>query len=601
MSVADRHAAALARTVETYASAPVPADDLPGLSTDALDAARTSATDALEAARSRHDELVVARDAAERERLVAAAELDELTDAARTATERRHELEAAADAANDRLIELAETDAEVSRLAEQSARRVADLEQLHGRLDEIVTSLLGHPVAPEESAAAAEALEELARAAGDTEHSAVSSAVRDWAGALRDGTAPLDAAAAPLIEQIEEADRDWEASGAGDPLAHPRVIDAQASLDEARTAIAEIDAHATAGALGQRTKAMIDAAHARRTTLESQGRKADPEQLRAAMDDETEALRHVGFDSILDYRIAMSTGGAGALAQARRSTAEARVAELETTLATTLRDAVAGHDAQRARRSELRSDAEGLVGGRASDPVAALHGLLALPEPVESALAQLDELVRTAAADEARHREQSVDLERERSELTRRRAEDLASAVEEVAAAETAEQQAGAVRSRMEAGAAAIGDLEDRVAAAARELAGARDEVTSLAQRHHLDGDVEALGHALLITVRDHVARCPADHDGSEESTGPRAVIVDDSYGDLSDAELVAAFGPVLSADWDAPVVVVTSRPALIHHARRHRSSVTVVDARRRSPGRRRWPLRRGQGVLADR
>ena len=80
MSVADRHAAALARTVKTYASAPVPADDLPGLSTDALDAARTSAADALEAARSRHDELVVARGAAERERVAVAADFDELTD-----------------------------------------------------------------------------------------------------------------------------------------------------------------------------------------------------------------------------------------------------------------------------------------------------------------------------------------------------------------------------------------------------------------------------------------------------------------------------------------------------------------------------------------
>ena len=65
MSVADRHAAAVARTVETYASEPVPADDLPGLPTDALDAARTSVADALETARSRHDELVAARDAAE--------------------------------------------------------------------------------------------------------------------------------------------------------------------------------------------------------------------------------------------------------------------------------------------------------------------------------------------------------------------------------------------------------------------------------------------------------------------------------------------------------------------------------------------------------
>ncbi len=601
MSVADRHAAALARTVETYASAPVPADDLPGLSTDALDAARTSAADALEAARSRHDELVVARDAAERERVAAAAELDELTDAARAASDRRHELEAAADAAHERLIELAESEAEVSRLAEQSGRRVADLEQLHGRLEEIATSLLGHAVAPEESSAAAEALEELARAAGDTEHSAVSSAARDWAGALRDGTAPLDAAAAPLIEQIEEADRDWEASGAGDPLAHPRVIEVQASLDDARTAIAEIDAHATAGGLGQRTKAMIDAAHARRTALESQGRKADPEQLRSAMDDETEALRHVGFDSILDYRIAMSTGGAGALAQARRSTAQARVAELETALAATLRDAVAGHDALRARRSELRSTAERLVGGGASDPMAALHGLLALPEPVESALAQLDGLTRTAAADEARHREQSADLERERAELTRRRADDLARAVEEVAAAETAEQQAGGVRSRIEAVAATVEDLEGRIGEAARELASARDEVALLAQRHHLDGDVEALGHALLVAVRDQVASCSADDDTSEESTDPRAVIVDDTYDDLNDSELVAVFDPVLSADWAAPVVVVTSRPALVQHARRQHSRVTVVDARRRSPGRRRWPLRRGQGVLADR
>ena len=399
------------------------------------------------------------------------AELDELTDAARAASERRHELEAAADAAHDRLIELAEAEAEVSSSPSSPRRRVADLEQLHGRLEEIATSLLGQPVAPEESSTAAEALEELARATADTEHSAVSAAARDWAGALRDGTAPLDAAAASLVEQIEEADRDWEASGSGDPLAHPRVIDAQASLDDARTAIAEIDAHATAGALGQRTKAMIDAAHARRTTLESQGRKADPEQLRSAIDDETEALRHVGFDSILDYRIAMSTGGAGALAQARRSTAEARVAELETTLATTLRDAVAGHETLRTRRSELRADAERLVGGRPSDPVAALHGLLALPEPVESALAQLDELVRTAAADEARQRERTVELEQERAELTRRRADDLASAVEEVAAAETAEQQAGAARSRIEAGAAAIEDLEDRIGVAAGELA----------------------------------------------------------------------------------------------------------------------------------
>ncbi len=461
--------------------------------------------------------------------------------------------------------------------------RADELDSFATDVDDTVTALLEQRVTPpQERAALSARLDELSATAssctvGAAALGSVAAALSNWAHALADDTAPIDPTAEALLSQLIQHEEDWERHAFGDLMGDPEVVAARSTLEQARTDLVELDSRALVGAAGNRAKQAIEAAHRRRTAIESQGGDADPAELQAAIEAEATALRHVGFDSMLDYRVTLSIGGSGALEQAQRATVLARIEQLESELEQTLRDTTALHATLRSDLDAVREEVDAWVGGApTADRVAALRGSLVEPAEVATAREQLAQDRATLRADAAAITGDLATLDSERAEVEGRRSALFTKAGRADDDLDRAETTLADSQARLADLGVVLEQLRERSERAVDESDHATAEYDALTGRRYLDDDVDELRDGLLAEVTE---RC-----SSEDASG---VVIDDPLGGLDDADARAVLDELCARTWPLPIVFISSRGKLLAQLRRKGDAVTPVDGRRRATGRR--------------
>lgn len=356
-----------------------------------------------------------------------------------------------------------------------------------------------------------------------------------WRSEVDDGTAPLRPAAAELLDQLDRVEAEWSACGAGDVGEDPVVSAARDRVEECRSAVAEVNERGASGSAGHGARTAIEHAHRIRTAIEDQGRRADPDELAAAIEQEHVALARVGFDSMLDFRIVMSGAGVGQLVANRREIVRAELAEAERALQRAQDERGRHHAELRERRSALQACA---VEEFQLDPSAPLREQLRRRLAVPDEVAELFERIQELAQDA------------------------------ETAAHTPDDPGSGRARHGREL---TVDDAEAALVDAQQQCDVARERLSELERTPYLvedlDRSIDELSRSILAEV---------DRDGDATPT----VVLDDPLVDLPVEATVSLLD--LIADGDVEVVLVTSRRPLLAALRRPRDGVRVVDGRRR-------------------
>lgn len=356
-----------------------------------------------------------------------------------------------------------------------------------------------------------------------------------WRSEIDAGTAPLRPEAAELVDQLDQVEAEWSGCGAGDVGEDPVVIAARDHVEECREAVAEVEERGVSGSAGHEARTAIEQAHQRRTAIEEQGRRADPGELAAAIEQEQAALARVGFDSMLDFRIVMSGAGVGELVAKRREVVTAELAEAERALERARDERARHHVELRERRAALRARA---VEEFELDPSAPLRDQLrrrlAVPDEVAELSGRIQELAHDAEAAAHSPDDRGSGRNRGDRELT-------------------------------------VDDAEAALAEAQQQCEVAREQLAESERTPYLAEDlarsIDELSQSILAGV-----------DRDDDAT-PN-VVLDDPLVDLPVEATVSLLDRI--ADGDVEVVLVTSRRPLLAALRRPRDGVRVVDGRRR-------------------
>ncbi len=395
-----------------------------------------------------------------------------------------------------------------------------------------------------------------------------------------------NAEACRLVQALADVDRRWNESGSGSPADHPDVKVATVHLATCRAVVEELDALAEAGTLAQDTMKCIESANERRIELEHARRGVSPDALAEAIATETALLNRLGFDSMIDYKIAMSTRGVGLLATSRRQIAQAGLAEAESRHDTALIGAARCHEELDSQRQDLLNEAAALTGADPEDAQAAIAG--EAEDNTDTAdTHELEHEIRELEHREVTGRNELLRLSEHGRDLRSRSAQLATATVSRAQALESAEVD----RAESEA---ALGPLTETLEALSRRrdelaarLAEASEKVALFSSLTYLPEDVDELREDLLAALASR-AELVTDQPG-----GPAAVVIDDPLGDLSSEDACALFDTVLTMELTVPAYFVTSRPELLSRARKERTEVHVVDGRARLPRPPRWGRRR--------
>lgn len=588
MAGRDRHGETVRAVATAHGVKPVGPAQVRAPGSARIDALRAEARDALagaeqaaaaartevEDATAAHDGALARLDAAER--AVAGAEATLRSTRAAVEEERRRLDE----------VEHAIRDLE-ARLVEDTERR-EQLTDLAPRLDAALDAVVGRPLDPT-VLDGRDSLTALARAMSATGLDDGAVAVAEWAEALGAGTAPPDDGAAQLREALAVLREAWAGCGAGNVGDDPAVMAARAELLAAQTAIAELDSHARTGALGEQVKRAIETAHHRRTELEARGRKADPSELDAARAAESEALRRVGFDSMLDFRIVMSTSGTGSLAGKRREIAEDELATAQAHLDAALGESRRRHEDLRTRLDRAEARALAVTGAPdAAGADDALARMFSLPVEVQHARDELQAAAARSAATVAEHQAEVTELTRQRDHARSRIDELLAAADEAVGAVDDAGARRQEADAAVAACAAEVHAAEVAHAVRSGSVEDARTALAGLDAQRYTESDV--------IDLREHLLEVLAEHTAVAAEAGD-VVVVDDPLGVLDVADARRVFDDVRGREWPAVVLFVTSSPELLAMAPGGESRLRCIDGRRRYRDARRGA--RSDGLLS--
>ena len=604
MPTNDRHVEWVTAISSSLDVEPVTPDDLAPLSGDRAAAARQEAESAERAAAERHTEVEQELDQLTRRRSELLAALDH---AERARAELRDELDTHAQEAAQLHERLAEIDAEAAASEQELDEGQVASDALYLLRQELSRTLerISVPVPVEDVASLVSDVQGLAGRIEPSTDATTARALRDWAAAVGSGTAPLAPAARELLDELAGIESERAQLG-GDVSADPEVTAARAEVLSCQTTLSELEQQERTGVLGERSRRAIEKAYAHRVELESSRPRATRAQLDEAVAAETEALSHVGFDSMLDFRIVMSSTGVATLARKRRQVAEERLGSATAALESAL-------DAAKARRGELDLRRETLL-RRAS----ALVGTAVPTDEVESRLATWYETpnalegARSALAASAEQLQRDISqLRTQADELTAERVRVVARLAESAATVQSAREELDRLDGERGAGTEELATTEARLAQVQRDaersamaLGVARDELARVADRRYLDADVADRRTALVQVIRSRIEASRSDHgdasidepDGAGPARGgPRGVVLDDPLTDLEPEDAVAVLAALSGIEWGVEVHYVTSRRELIARSRRD-GPVRVHDARRRVP-RSRW-LRRSRGLL---
>lgn len=536
--------------------APIPRAHLLGRRRDARQRLG-SADDHLSAADQARDRAIAAHDQAEtaargtaamvQARAASLADADTRLDTARA----RHDTAAA-------LVEVAERAADAAALEADRRRELAT------GVEQLVAA--GPPADESGVATTRRRLAELVELSAQCSEPIDVAALGAWSDQLDAGTAPILDDAAELLEELADLDAEWQSCGAGDLARDPDVVAATARCSECQQAFEAMDDGGTGA--GHEARNAIEAAHRRRTEIEARGRRADPAELDAAVRAEVAALGYVGFDSMLDFRIAMSGAGTGALAARRRQVVADELAAAVADLERIRDDRARHHTALRERRAATRRRGVDRFDLDDSIPIEdQLRRLLVLPSPVR--LLADATAASAAAATEASGRAAAT-LEDAATELAAARTttEDGAAEVERrTRALAAAERDAGIAAEELVAAAAVLRDAEVARTDVERQREDAATAVAALEAVTYLPEDIDELAESLAALVLERLE----DGDGPVEMWDPLADEPVEATLRLLDA--MEATG--------APVELVTTRRALLAATQHRTGEVVVVDGRR--------------------
>ena len=576
---------------------PITLDHLPPLSGERVAAAVEEAESARRKAAARHDEVEseVRRSLERRDELAATIEHGE-----RTGTELREELRTHAEEAAQLRERLSEIDVDRAASEQELDELQVESDALYVARQELsaVLERAAGIVAPGELAAAIDSLRALATSLEATGHAGTAAELERWAEDLDAGTAPLAAIAQELLEELGELASEREAMG-GDVSGDPEVTAARSHLLGCQTTLTELEQQERTGVLGERSRRAIEDAHARRVQLES-SRRASRAELDAALEAELEALAHVGFDSMLDFRIVMSSTGVATLATKRREVAEERLVAAKAALDEALAAARSRRQELDERRAAVLQRATSLVaangGGKdaGSEPTpeqveAQLSCWHEVPPGVERSRQTLADAAGRLQQDISRLRSQADDLGAERVRIVARLAESTATVESAQAELDRLEAERTEAAGELEQLQAATAELDRERERAAMALGVAQEGVDRVTGRRYVDADVADRRTALVQSIRTRL--------DDAEGERPAGVLLDDPLADLEPEDALAVLGALSGIDWGAEVHYVTSRKELLSRASRQQGTVRVHDARKRVP-RSRW-ARRSRGLLA--
>lgn len=589
MAPRERHSAMVMATADSVGATPVGFGDLPCSFGTGAQTARRAAKDALVEAERRHLELQRELAAAESERRRWMSAVEDAAAERLTAERNRSAGEAERDELGCLTRSIQERSNEVRASLDDRRRQVELLSTVLDQVEQALAMVIGRSLDSRGLPAAVDELGSVADSAAASGLGGLAASLREWAGALRDGTAALDPDAQQLLETFADLDRRWSGSGSGDPAKDPAVLAAQADVLSAQSALAMIDSQVKNGTVGVQTAALIEHAHDRRVELESKGNAATQE-LATAVAAEADALGSVGFDSMLDFQIAISTRGVGALADRRREAAAAELVDAEQRLEQAHSTSRLHHAELNSLRDRLGQRTAALVSGSFEHHGRnALRGLFAQPSRIASERDDLAARIHDLEVGAEGESGALAELAAERVRHDDRGLHVLAAIEEAVASIETAELERVTAEAEL-AGALSALDLAQRhVELSAVEVTAASTALMALAGLRYVQHDVTELRAAILNVVAERaVTVTPA-------GTGPRAVVIDDPLDALQTVDALDVFRTLLDTDWGVPVYYVTSRSELASTARKRPTDLNVVDGRRRIVRHRRprWRIRR--------
>lgn len=259
--------------------------------------------------------------------------VDDLVQRHESATRRPVELRTAIDAAHDEVRSIEHALATTEELAPSV------LEALDPTGPLIVALRLGSGC-PELVAVVAEA-----RSAGllSDEHAA---SLGQWLAEVATGTAEASQQLAAMLDEVVALEEEWQVLSTSGVEGDPAVVVARERLDEVDERTSNLEELAASGLLAARARSEIDAAHEA-----------------ADVDEERRVLDLYGFDSYLDYTIALSTRSVGDAIDATVDRARAELVRATDALEMAREQAAAALCELNDRRSGMRrriADATGV-------------------------------------------------------------------------------------------------------------------------------------------------------------------------------------------------------------------------------------------------
>jgi hypothetical protein len=533
-------------------------------------------------------------------------------EARRDALVAESERAAAATAAGRRRVDLAGTAVTVGRAELDDAERrveeaAADLDAATARIDELPGALEAARAAVDRAELRLRELQDLARVLGEVprigvvpDHAAlgellprcgelaaapeeVLAAVASWCAAVATGAAEVHDRAAALADEVAEVDRAWAELSARGVEGDDEVVAAVAALADAGAHLADLQALADEGVLGERVRREVEDAHEALVALRGRHGR-DGGTLAAAEATEAEALARYGFDSYLDFTIAVSTRSAREVAEERLAAAAAAAAAAEAALEAARAAAAARRDHLAAVREAHLGAVVELLGHRPEGSIVdALRTVPGVPSDVADLAATVAATVVGAEADltDARASVDGIRAELDDVPDGRDRAAGrLAEAVERRDAVEELVVRAGIALAAERSG---LGDHEADEAELVAELASVDEE------RRRLELAADGLGAEELRLLGAAVEELVATH-----ARGVLPVVLHDLLAPLGPDAAVAVLGRLAVAD-GGQLLYLTADRCLADWAR-SADGVGLVELRRPGWLRRHVPRRAHAG-----
>ncbi len=386
--------------------------------------------------------------------------------------------------------------------------------------------------------------------------------LENWLAAIAAGSAPADPSLAEMMADVRMVEQRWQELGKVGVEDEPDVVEARRRHDQLLNRLGALEELAESGILADRARAEIDDAHRERAEAEDE-RHVRSGALDTAIENEHRVVGLYGFDSYLEYTIAVSTRSVGEAVEATLERVRAESVGAADALEAVRASAAAVRATIAEDRATLRDRIRTQTGVDADElTVDVLAQVPELPGSLEGIESEVEATLAWAAQEAVRCSARVEELERERdqavdpvpgllseAEASLRRAAALEPLVER------ATEDHRSVQREIE-------ETERLVAEAGRQLAAIDADIESAAtsgDQGYTLGDITSIVGAMTPSI---------DQPGPD----PIPVLMIDAFGPLA-AMATNALEATMAAAVRVQLVYVTDDPVVIDWADRLSSS----------------------------